>query len=380
VSTSTHIHLIVGEDDFLVETTARKLILAALAQTPYDQAVETVPGNAGNSEEQMRALRACEASVQTPPFLEPVKVTWWRNVTFLPGGGQGGRIAESVKEALERFARLLSQAPLPPNQHLVVTAPKLLPTSIFAKTLKDIADLRLFPSETRADRRQQAALARVNDLAKDESLVFAPGADQAFVAKAGTDTRTLVSELAKLRAYLGTESDTVSAKHIAEITSAGGSEPELWDITDAVGARDPVRLVRVFSKFADIQKMGVLLATVAEKFFRELIVYREACDNGWLSEGGWSSRIPEDIRRHLDDAGVGPGAAKSDWAARRGARHARAFTLRELRLARFRLLAAREKVVSSEADGELVKMELLRLVARSARAGGKPSSSSPPKR
>lgn len=369
VPKSANIHLIVGEDDFLVEESARKIVSKVVPEEFRASAVETVAGDVGNAEEQLRSIRECEASVQTPPFLDPVKLTWWRGVSFLPGGGRGGKISDDVKDALEKFAKGLAASPLPENQHLVITAPKLLATSIFAKTFNGFAETLVFASEARSGKRQAAALELLPDLAEAEGLSFAPGADQAFIAKAGADTRTIVSELAKLRTYLGGETSVVTAAHIAEITSPGGSEPELWEVTDAAGARNPARLMAVLRRLAaGGDKIGILLATVAEKFFRELIVYRDAIDHGWLRGGSWSSSIPENVRRQLDDAGVGPGAAKNPFAVRKASEHARNFTPIELRTARWRMLRARERLVSSEASDDAVSAELLRVIAPRRRA------------
>ena len=127
-----NIHVLVGEDSYLVEATARRIIDAAVPEDLRSTAVETVSGAADNMETQLASLRECIASVQTPPFLDPVKLTWWRGVTFLPGGGAGGRLAEDVKAALEKFSEDLAANPLPPNQTLLITATKLTMASIFA--------------------------------------------------------------------------------------------------------------------------------------------------------------------------------------------------------------------------------------------------------
>lgn len=367
MSKCPNIHLIVGEDDFLVDSAARKIVNAAVPEESRGSAVETIDGAAENMDDQLHSLHECEASVQTPPFLDPVKLTWWRGVTFLPGGGRGGKIADSVKESLEKFAKSLAASPLPPNQHLVVTATKLNGASIFAKTFKTFAEVIVYAADSRAYKRQEATLALLPDLAESEGISFAPGADQAFIAKVGTDTRTIVSELAKLRTYLGGETTVVTPEHISEITCPGGGDPELWDVTDAVGARDVGRFVAVLSKFANIEKLGVLIATVAEKFFRELTLYREAIDKGWLVGGAWSSSIPESDRRNLDDAGVGPGAGKNPYALRKNAAYARNYTPLELRAAHWRILRAREKLVSSNAGSEFLKTEILRVMARRRR-------------
>ena len=197
---AANIHLIVGEDDYLVETTAKRLRDAAVPEELRASAVETVDGAADAQDAQIASIRSCEASVQTPPFLDPVKLTWWRNVTFLPGGGRNGRISDRVKEMLENFARGFASNPLPSNQHLVITAPKLLQASLFAKAMKAVADVVVYAAGKSSRDRSAAALALLPELAEDEGLKFAPGAAEAFVAKVGTDTRTIISELAKASA------------------------------------------------------------------------------------------------------------------------------------------------------------------------------------
>lgn len=366
--TSANIYLIVGEDDYLVEAAARKVLEAAVEPSLRATAVETVDGNATNAEDQLASLKNCQASVLTPPFLDPVKLTWWRNVTFLPGGARNGSPSEIVKTALEKFAASFAANPLPSNQYLIITAPKLLKTSVFAKTFKTFSQVIEYASGGKSRDRLDAALSRLPDLAAEEKLSFAPGADQAFVSKVGTDTRIIVSELAKLRTYLGNERDEITAADVAEVCSVGGEEPELWDVTDALAQRNPARLLKTLARFDGESGFGIVLSTITERFFRELVLYRDALDNGWLTPyGGWAKNIPPEIAEDLDAAGIGPGASKSPWAVKNGAKNAKAFSLNELRAARFRMLKVRERLVSSSADDSLVGQELLRIIARPRR-------------
>ena len=359
-----NIHLFVGEDSYLAEAAARRVIEAAVPAELRATAVETVSGEAENMDAQLASLRECTASVQTPPFLDPVKLTWWRGVTFLPGGGVGGRLAEDVKAALDKFSESLVASHLPDNQVLVITATKLLMTSVFAKRLKTIAHVVEFGGGGKGKERLQDALLRLPDLADDEKLTFAPGADRAFLAKVGTDTRTIVSELQKMRAYLGTERNEVTTADVTAVTSVGGDEPELWAIHDAVSQRSPAALLKAVAPY-EKDGSGILIATVMEKYFREAIVCRDALDRGWLDKWGrWSDKTPPAAREALDAAGFGPSTAKNAWAVKNAIRRALPFTMNELRVARYRMLAAREKLVSSVADDALVVSELLRSISK----------------
>lgn len=325
--------LIVGDDDYAAETETKQAISEHVPEDYRSSAVEIVSGTAANAESQLASIRECLASIQTPPFLDPVKLTWWKDVSFLPGGGRGGKITDEVKDALERFADSLAKNPLPDNQWLVITASKLLKTSIFAKRMKDLAEIKDCAIPDRSKDRAAAALARLPDLAKRENLKFEQGADRAFLAKTGPNTRTIASELAKMRTYLGEENHTVTAADVAAITSASGDEIEIWELTDALASRNPARIISTLRNFQGDSGWAIMLSTVIERWFRDLIVAKA-------------------------------GGGGDDWKSRKNASAASGFTLTELRVARYRMLSLREKLVSSQPAAEYVEMEILRTVKR----------------
>jgi len=209
-----NLHVIIGEDDYLVSETAKKVIGDGVGLEVVDSL------NSSNAELQMKDLRMAEASFSTPPFLDPRKVTWWKNVHFLPGGGGKRGASEEVKEALERLAEKLSAEPLPENQHFILSGPHLLKTSVFAKRISAAAEMVVFEAEKPWKAAQSAAV-RVIDLAADMGLAFASGVAERFVSTVGTDTRSLMSELGKMRDYLGPDATTITAADVTAITSQG---------------------------------------------------------------------------------------------------------------------------------------------------------------
>lgn len=325
--------LVVGDDDYTAECETKQAIERHVPEDFRSSAVEIVSGTAMNAESQLASIRECLASIQTPPFLDPVKLTWWKDVSFLPGGGRGGKITDEVKEALERLADSLAKNPLPENQILVITATKLLKTSIFAKRMKEIAEIKDCSIPDRSKDRAAAALARLPELAKRENLEFAQGADRAFIAKAGPNIRTIASELAKMRTYLGENNHTVTSADVAAITSASGDEIEIWELTDALASRNPARIISTLRNFQGDSGWAIMLSTVIERWFRDLIVAKA-------------------------------GGGGDDFKSRKNAAAASGFTLTELRVARYRMLSLREKLVSSQPTDEYVEMEILRTVKR----------------
>ena len=327
-----NVHVIIGEDDFLVGETAKKVIGDGVGLEVIDSM------NSSNADLQLKDIREADASFSTPPFLDPKKVTWWKNVHFLPGGGKKGA-SEEVKEALEKFAKKLSESPLQENQHFILSGPHLLKTSVFAKTLATAAEMVVFAVEKPWEAAKNAAV-RVIDLAKEMGLSFAPGVAEKFVSVVGTDTRSLMSELGKMRDYLGNEKPTIDAAAVAEITSQGfGVEPVVWDVTDAIGKRDLNAALEAMRKFELENGFAVFMTGIIEKFFRQLI----------------------DVKNGKTE-GMNP------YALRKNEGFLRNWSLAELRVARARFLMLREKVVSGTTSGDvLVVSTLVRVMRRPVR-------------
>lgn len=327
-----NVHVIIGEDDFLVGETAKKMIGDGVGLEVIDSM------NSSNADLQLKDIREADASFSTPPFLDPKKVTWWKNVHFLPGGGKKGA-SEEVKEALEKFAKKLSESPLQENQHFILSGPHLLKTSVFAKTLATAAEMVVFAAEKPWEAAKNAAV-RVIDLAKEMGLSFAPGVAEKFVSVVGTDTRSLMSELGKMRDYLGNEKPTIDAAAVAEITSQGfGVEPVVWDVTDAIGKRDLNAALEAMRKFELENGFAVFMTGIIEKFFRQLI----------------------DVKNGKTE-GMNP------YALRKNEGFLRNWSLAELRAARARFLMLREKVVSGTTSGDvLVVSTLVRVMRRHVR-------------
>ncbi len=329
-------HVIIGEDDYLVSEAAKRIVGDGVGLETVDSA------NSSNADLQLRDLREAEASLMTPPFLDPKKVTWWRNVGFLPQSGRGGP-SEDVKASLEKFAANLAASNLPDNQHFILSGPRLLATSIFAKTLKSSCEMIVFSSGKGAEQTRNAVV-RAVDFAGEMGLKFASGAAEAFVARVGSDSRSIMSELGKMRDYLGSERDTIREADIAEITSQGaGVEPAVWSITDALGERSVAKVMDAVSRFEKENGFAVLVTTVVEKFFRQLAELKDAQAKGRLADA---------------TSGMNP------WAARKAEGHLRNWSLMELRVARFRFQQLREQVVSSQSSDVLVVTRLVQACRR----------------
>lgn len=315
-----NIHVIIGEDDFLVSEAAKKTIGDGVGLEVIDSA------NASNAEAQLNDLARARESFETPPFLDPRKVTWWKNVGFLPGG----KSSEDVKTALEKFAESLAAAKLPENQHFILSGPHLLKTSIFAKRLASVAEMVVFSAGKPWEAAREAAN-RAVEFAAAEGIAFAPGVENKFVAIVGSDARSLMSEVRKLRDYLGSDSKVISAADVSAVTSAGAKvEAEVWDVTDAIGNRNVAAALEALRKFELENGFAVFMSGIIEKFFRQLLDVKEGRTDGM-----------------------------SPFALKKNSVFAAKWKLNELRQARARFLDLREKVVSGTTAGDILVVTTL---------------------
>ena len=149
-----------------------------------------------------------------------------------------------------------------------------------------------------------------------------------------------MSELGKMRDYLGDGKATIEAADVAEITSQGyGVEPAVWDVTDAIGKRDLNAALTAMRKFELENGFAVFMTGIIEKFFRQLI-----------------------------DVKNGKTEGMSPYAVRKNEGFLRNWSPAELRAARARFLMLREKVVSGTTSGDtLVVSTLVRVMRRTRR-------------
>ena len=336
-----NIHVIIGEDDFLVEEAAKKIVGDGVGLEVVDSL------NSTNEELRLKDIRLAAESFATPSMFDPKKVTWWKNVGFLPGAAKERGASEAVAEALKKFAKTLVASPLPENQHFILSGPRLLATSEVAKTLKTGAEMLVF-SAGKPWEAAKNAVVRVIDDAKELGLSFEPGAADAFVARVGTDARSLRSELAKMREYLGSDSAKITVRAIAEITSEGvGVEAVPWDVTDAIGNRDAAKALAALKRFELENGFAVMMTTVLERFFRTLVEFKDAKTRGEMK---------------FVTEGVSP------YAVRKNEGFVARWTLNELRAAHARFMRLRERAVDST-DGveHLVVAEVVRAIGSPGR-------------
>jgi DNA polymerase-3 subunit delta len=357
------LYLICGDDDYLVDSAARERVNQLVPEPDRAFGIETVDGHKESSEEVRKAVDACIESVQTPGFFGSSKATWFRDVTFLTGAGRASETS-AAKAAVEKLTDWL-KAGLLEGQTLVITATRVLRASVFFKTCQKTGEVQDFGSGFKTWELEKMAGQHVEARFAQAGLSIDAGARTEFLKRAGFDTRFLVNEIEKLRLFVG-ERTTVTTQDVREITSIG-REAEAWDLLDAFGERDALGALTTLKRLSGQKGIGVMLASMLEKAVRDLLILREAYDRKWAygSKGGacgWSANLPPEASALLNALPVNPKSMNA-WALKKKLPHALNYTLQELRVARYRILDLREKLVSCALpEMFLLETTLLRII------------------
>lgn len=367
--------LICGDDDYLVDSAARERINQIVPPADREYGVEVIDGRRETGDDVRRAVEACMESVQTPGFFGSVKVTWLRDAHFLTGGG---RVSETIaaKESVERLAGWLKDGLLE-GQTLLITVTKILRTSVFFKLCQKQGEVEDFGGGFKSWELEKLADERLDRLLDKAGLAMDDEARKEFLTRAGFDTRFLVQEIEKLSLYLGSVR-RVTVSDVREITSIG-REAEAWDLLDAFGGRDAYALLETLKRLSGQKGIGIMLAAMLEKSVRELLVLREAHDRKWVYGGrggscGWSTSLPPEAAALLNALPVNPKTMNA-WAMKKKLPYALNYTLQELRVARFRILDLREKLVSTALpEMFLLETVLLRIIGNPHKAASRLTS------
>jgi len=352
---------ICGDDDYLVDAAARERVDQLVPAAEREFGLDIIDGRKDTAADAARAVKDCMESVQMQGFAAS-KTVWLRDASFLTGGGSRAATAEAAKAAVERMARWLGEDPLRDGQNLIITAGKILRASVFFKACQRHGEVIDFGGELKPWEQEKAAHERLDLLLDKAGLQMEGPARSEFIARVGFDTRLQVQELEKLRLYLHPKR-SATAQDVRDITSIG-REANAWDVQDALGERNANALIAAVSKLDGQKGIGIMLAAMLEKSVRDLIILREAFDKKWVYDGGWSRHIPPEAAVMLGTLPVNPKATGA-WLIRKRLPHALNYTLQELRVARFRILDMREKMVSTGLpEMHLLVATMLRIVGK----------------
>ncbi|MFH0953941.1 MAG: DNA polymerase III subunit delta [Verrucomicrobiota bacterium] len=271
------LHLIYGEDEYPVSTHARELVDRLCPPAEQAFGLEIVEARANSATEAIAAIRRCLDALQTIGFLGGRKVVWLRDANFFSGA------SEDVRNVVQDLVEMIKGG-FPPGQVLVVSASKVDGRFAFLKACQAAGEVREFSLPEKSKQVEQQAAAWAETAFRDAGLRASDAALEEFLERTGPDSRQIAQEVEKLRTYLGDRKE-VGPEDVEAIVSRS-RETEVWDFADAVGERDLPDALRVLRLllFQGENALGLLISL--ENRFRELILYRQYLDRGWLHVTG----------------------------------------------------------------------------------------------
>lgn len=366
------LQLVCGEDSFLVRRKVRELAGEDAADGACAAGAEVVEPESAAAGDVVKAVWQAVELAQTMGLFVAGRMVLLRgaDALFAARNQQPREVADTA----ESLAEWIGTSPLPDDHTLLWQVDKVSRVSRLYKVFAKSGEVFDFKVGTRPFELEKHALAQLEDFLRERKLLMSPELRRLFVGRVGTATWRLDSEVEKLDCYIMPRRE-VAQEDIIEATSMGSLDAA-WDLTDAFGARDLDKAMVSLRRLLAQRQSIIGLTTQLENRVRDLLLFRQMLDRGWL-------RVP---------AGAGRRAAALDWEALPDAAlpildrlvndprkmnpffagrlldQAKSYSLRELRNARHMLIVVRERIVSSGLPPEaLLEISLCRIMGRSRR-------------
>lgn len=364
---SASVHLIHGEDEYLVSDRARELVNSLIPSESQTLGLETIDGNAATVDAAATAVAKVTEALQTIGFFTADRLVWFRDVSFLVDNNVGK--SATVKARVDELAGLI-KAGLMPGLQFLVTATKVDKRYAFYKACKALGEIEEFAVSDKAYVAEREANVRLGEILKRMDLQMSESVRAAFLEKVGIDTRQIVNELEKLATYLGKEK-TVSVYDVEAVVCASRSALA-WDLADAVGRRQLDRALRIVRQLLFQKESPIGLIIGLESRVRDLMVYRQAIEEKWLvptrgGRGGGSYKwggVPAEAEQVFGEKMSKDPRKMHPFRVGLLAEQAARFSRSDLRRCREAVLAAHEQLVTTSLAPALVlELLLVRMLA-----------------
>lgn len=292
---SPSVYLIFGEDEYRVSTKAKESVDALVPAENQSLGLEVIDGTADMIEAAVSALDRCVEAIQTIGFLGGRKVVWFRDVSFLTGNVMAR--SETVKLHVNELTAMI-KAGLLPGQILVITSPKVDKRSAFYKACEEAGEVHEFAVSDKGYLVERQSVERLREILSQAGLKMEQSALEVFLEKVGTDTRQMVNEIEKLAVFMGQDRD-VQLSDVEAVTSSSRGV-RAWDLADAFGKRDLTRALKVLHQLIFQKENPIGLVIGLENRIRDLMIYREALDKGWLKPGRGNTMEWREVPREVD--------------------------------------------------------------------------------
>ncbi len=356
--------LVCGDDDWRVEQVSRQIIDALVPEAQREFGLDIVDGRVDTKVEMVAACRAVrEAMVADGLFGGGEKTVWFREPAFL-STEKIGRL-EDVKAESAALADLVKSG-LPDGMRLVVSTLKVNRAQGFFKAFQSKGAVFDMGSNLRPRDLEDRASQLLDEILPGAGLEMKPAVRRAFIARVGTNSRQIVSEVEKLSCWCGKRKN-VTEDDILEVVAADATS-EVWDLTDAFAVRDAKKAVSLMARHLSQGENAIGLVQSLLGTVNTLLLVRDAMQRHWLSSGGrgmdWDA-LPGELGDALSLAERGKDirASLAGWRGGKVAGQAAMWKVGELRAARHQLLTLRAELVSRQIPEDvLVETRLIQAI------------------
>ncbi len=302
-------YLFVGDDEYPLTQAARQLVNTLVPVADQAFGLEVIEGRADSVDDAVAVTKRCHEALVTPGFLMAGdKVIWWRGVSFLDSSSDKDDAApagaaddnDRVKGAVKELTAAL-QGGQAGTTVLVVTAPKVDKRSAFYKLFSSKFEVREFFLPDKAYMVERVGRDKISQKFRELGVAVEPEAFELFLARVGADSRQIFMEAEKLALYLG-ERRRATVEDVRMVVSTTLTSV-MWDLLDAVGERKLPEALGVLRDLLAGKENPIGIVSSLSSRMRDLLLYREALDKGWV-------RIKGGARETAEWQGVPPEAAE----------------------------------------------------------------------
>ena len=354
------LYLVYGPDEYRVAEGAKALIDELVPPADRAFGLESFDGRQETVDDVAHVVRQTVEAVQTMGFLGAEKTVWVHDITFIAPDRRSKKDDEEGggrKAAVEKLRDLLGEIP---DGHTLVLSGTAI-DSRYGGIVNDAQKMQKagvaevvkheLPSKWKL---AEFASSMLMAEARKRGRPLEPDVCAAIVARAGTDTRQLMSELEKLLLYCDSAAPTV--RDVAAVVSPT-ADVEAWDLLDAFGMRSLPTALPLLHRLLDAGVSEVMLVIQLEYRVNDLLLVRDSLDRKFASGGSfqWDASLPDDLAQAAEDLGERLKRSTSNaFTARKLVEQARQWTRLELRNARHILDRAHARMTSIAMPSELV--------------------------
>ena len=227
MSTPT-VYLIHGSDTYKVHECVQGLLDKLVPESEREFGLEIIDGTATAADAAIAVIRQATEAIRTGSFLGNTKTVWVKNAAFLaprrrddddedtapePAPADEGEGAVSLKTMLDYLAKVITEE-IPEGHTLILSAADVSASLAIVKTLsalekKGTAKIMAFEALDASKKySDDESIALAQKEAKRQGKTLPEETAAAFIARIGTNSHAIVSELDKLLTYCADRAPT----------------------------------------------------------------------------------------------------------------------------------------------------------------------------